>query len=302
MKTSKIDEMDQKTLNIFENLKGQVNATFKHSHECSFKTRETYQERMEVFCKFMALEYRKQNINKISNDHLTHYVQYLQEKGLSTSYVTTSMSAIRYFYKKAVGDRFKIKSNKSLGVDARTKNERIGKDRAISDEDYLKLLENAKKEGNKENEFAFKLGMTLGLRIHELFKINKSQIKEALKNGEIKIKGKGGFIRSVPIGENEKLLLKEVISSLKSDNNRIFVNKGKKTHIKIKALEAYVRNSKENKAHGYTYHSLRHSYAQKLYKILIIQGFSDFEARMTVSRRLGHNRLEVSDIYLSAVE
>lgn len=302
MKTTKIEDMSQTEFNIYENLKGQVNATFKHSHECAFKTRETYQERMEVFCKFMALEYRKQNICKISNDHLTHYVQFLQDKGLSTSYVTTSMSAIRYFYKKAVGEKFKIKSNKALGVNSRTKDERIGKDRAIKDEEFNDLLEKIRGEGKKEYEYAIKIGRTLGLRVHEFYKMRKSQIREAINNGEIKVKGKGGFIRAIPLGSIEISLLKEVLKDCKSDNDRIFVQKNEKTHIKIKNLEDFIRNCRNEVGQTYTFHSLRHAYAQNLYKSLLKQGLSDYEARMIVSRRLGHNRLEISEIYLTGIE
>jgi len=53
-------------------------------------------------------------------------------------------------------------------------------------------------------------------------------------------------------------------------------------------------NGKEN----YTFHSIRHYYAQDLYKYLRSNGMTDFEARMIVANRLGHNRVEVSSIYL----
>ncbi len=298
MKTTNIEDMDQKTVNIFVNLKGQVNAVFKNCHECSFKTRETYQERVEVFAKFLAIEYRKQNIQKISNEHLTHYVEYLQDKDLSSSYITTSMSAIRYFYKKAVGEKFKIKSNKALGVNSRTKEERIGRDRAISDQDYAELLAKTRSDELKEYEYGVKLGMILGLRIHEFYRIRVSQIKEAIKSDKIKIKGKGGFVRTNPIGAEAKALLIEVLKDNASDNDRIFVMKNEKTHKKIKTLEDYIRNTRDELGKEYTYHSLRHRYAQKLYTELKSQGVSEYEARMIVSRRLGHNRVDITSTYL----
>ncbi len=302
MKTHKLAEMTQSELNIFNNLKVQINSVFKHSHECSFKTRDTYQERVEVFAKFLATEYRKQNIEKISNDHLAKYVEYLQESGLSTSYVTTSLSAIRYFYKKSVGGKLIIKSNKALGVNARSHMERIGRDRSISDSDYGALLSEALKSGNKEYEYALKVGLTLGLRIHEFYKMRKSQIREALKTGEISVKGKGGLVRTLPINLEKRALLIEILSEVSSDNDRLFVNKQEKTHLKIKALEAYIRESRKGTGKQYVYHSLRHSYAQKTHKRLIGQGLTDLEARTIVTKRLGHNRVCVSDTYLEAFE
>ncbi len=298
MKTTNIEDMDQKTVNIFENLKGQVKAVFKNSHECSFKTRETYKERMDVFAKFLAVEYRKQNIKKISNEHLTHYAKYLQEVGLSTSYVTTSMSAIRYFYKKAVGEQFKIKSNKDLGVTSRTKEERIGKDKAIRDEDYVELLEKTKESGIKEYEYGLKVGTILGLRISEFYKLRVSQVKKAIKTGTIEIKGKGGFVRSNPVGAEGKVLLKDILMDNASDNDRIFVMKYEKTHKKIKSFQDYLEKTSTELKKEYTYHSLRHRYAQKMYAVLMNQGLSDYESRMIVSRRLGHDRVDITSTYL----
>lgn len=302
MKTHKLTEMSQSELNIYNNLKTQIDSVFKHSHESSYKTRDTYHERMDVFAKFLAIEYRKQNIKKISNDHILKYVNYLQERGLSTSYVTTSLSAIRYFYSKTVGPKFIIKSNKALGANARTQEERIGPDRSISTLDYEALLAKTINDGNKEYEYALKAGLTLGLRIHEFYKLRKSQIRDALKTGEIKVKGKGGLIRALPISLLERALLSEILNEIESNNDRLFVKKHEKTHCKIKVLEGYIRQSREGTDKKYVYHSLRHAYAQKLHIILTGQGLSDLEARIIVSNRLGHDRVCITDIYLEAYE
>lgn len=302
MKTYNKNELDQKEVNIAENLQRQINSVFKHSHECSILTRKTYHERMDVFAKFLAVEYRKQNINKIKNVHIAEYVRYLQENGVSTSYVTTSLAAIRYFYRKSLGDKFIIKSNKELEVRARSQNERIGRDRSISDADYDKLLSETIKIGQKEYEYALKVGLTFGLRVHEFYKMRKSQIKKSLKTGELMVKGKGGLIRSLPINQDQRALLVEILSEVKSDNDRLFVQENEKTHTKIKSLEKYIRDSREGTDKHYVYHSLRHSFAQKLHKRFLSQGFSEYEARVVVSKRLGHNRVCVSDIYLEAYE
>lgn len=302
MKTHKITEMTQSELNIFNNLKVQIDSVFKNSHECSIKTRYTYHERMDVFAKFLAIEYRKQNIKKISNDHIMNYVKYLQERGMSTSYVTTSLSAIRYFYTKSVGPKFIIKSNRALEVNSRTQKERTGPDRSISDSDYTALLKATINIGNKEYEYALKVGLTLGLRIHEFYKMRTSQIREALKTGEIIVKGKGGLVRTLPITNEERALLGDILNEVKSDNDRLFVKKNEKTHRKMRALEEYIRESRKGTDKRYVYHSLRHSYAQKLHSRLTSQGLSDLEARTIVSTRLGHGRVCISDIYLEPFE
>lgn len=302
MKTFIKNELDQKEANIIENLQRQVDSVFKHSHECSILTRRTYNERMDVFAKFLAVEYRKQNINKITNNHIAHYVRYLQDRGLSTSYVTTSLSAIRYFYGKSLGGRFIIKSNRAFEVNARSLNERIGKDRSISVSDYESLLARTIEFAPKEYEYALKCGLSFGLRIHEFFKMRRSEIKSALKTGNLMVKGKGGLVRVLPINQKQRVLLVEILNEVKSDNDRLFVKSDEKTHQKIKALEKYIRDSRDGTDKHYVYHSLRHCYAQNLHKKLINQGLSDYESRKLVSNRLGHNRVCVSDIYLEAYE
>ncbi len=90
-------DVDEKTNNIYRNLCSQIDKVFKHTRQGSIKTRYRYQDGMEHFAKFMAETYRKQNLNKIQDKHLQAYVEQMQELGYSKSYVTTNLSAIRYF-------------------------------------------------------------------------------------------------------------------------------------------------------------------------------------------------------------
>lgn len=288
--------MSDKEINIYNNLKMQVNSVFKHSHECSYKTRDRYKDAMYSFSKFLAIEYRKQNITKIKNEHIQEYVLHMQKEGYSTSYVTTNLSAIRYFYDKISKGKFIIKSNRELGVNARIQNERIGPDRSIAKDELTNLLERAKDIGRKDFVLVIKICEKFGLRIHEVYSLRHSQIKEGLKTGDLKVKGKGGLIRHIPIDDN-KILLNEVDAYKKTGTDRIFVSKEEKTHLKIKEMQEFVNTTRRNKE-GYTFHSIRHYYAQNLYKDLRNKAMTDYEARMIVANRLGHNRVEVSSIYL----
>lgn len=282
--------------NIYRNLKLQVNAVFRHSHECSYKTRERYKDAMLSFSKFLAIEYRKQNVTKIKNEHIQKYVLHMQKEGYSTSYVTTNLSAIRYFYDKISKGKFIIKSNRELGVDARKHDERIGPDRSISKIELNNLLVKATEIDRKDFVFAIKICENFGLRIHEVYSMRHSQIRDALKSETLKVKGKGGLIRYIPIKDN-KILLNEIDAYKRTGTDRIFVSKDEKTHLKIKEMQEFV-NSSRKKNENYTFHSIRHYYAQDLYKYLRSNGMTDFEARMIVANRLGHNRVEVSSIYL----
>jgi integrase len=51
-----------------------------------------------------------------------------------------------------------------------------------------------------------------------------------------------------------------------------------------------------------TFHGLRHTYAAEKYRQLIADGFSELDAHLTVSRLLGHERADVTNIYLASVK
>ena len=51
-----------------------------------------------------------------------------------------------------------------------------------------------------------------------------------------------------------------------------------------------------------TFHGLRHTYAAEKYTALVSGGMMPLDAHFTVSRLLGHERPDVTDIYLASVK
>lgn len=102
--------------------------------------------------KFLAETFKKQNLNKIENKHLQAYVEQMQESGYSKSYITTNLSAIRYFIDIKGGDSKRLSTNKELGVEHRTRDDRIGSNKAWSENEVQKFIEYAEK--NKEVRYA----------------------------------------------------------------------------------------------------------------------------------------------------
>lgn len=51
-----------------------------------------------------------------------------------------------------------------------------------------------------------------------------------------------------------------------------------------------------------TFHGLRHTYAAEKYTQLIQNGTSALDAHFEVSRLLGHERADVTDIYLASIK
>ena len=51
-----------------------------------------------------------------------------------------------------------------------------------------------------------------------------------------------------------------------------------------------------------TFHGLRHTYAAEKYRQLITDGISELDAHLIVSKLLGHERADVTNIYISSVK
>ena len=51
-----------------------------------------------------------------------------------------------------------------------------------------------------------------------------------------------------------------------------------------------------------TFHGLRHSFAAEKYQALVDGGMSKLDAHFEVSHLLGHERADVTDIYLASLE
>lgn len=140
-------DMDKKTENIYRNLCMQIEKVFRHTRQGSIKTRYRYQDSVKYFAKFLAENFRKQNMNKIKAKHLQIYVEQMQEWDYSKSYVATNLSAIRYFNDINGGDSSRLPSNKELNVDSRTKEDRIGTNKAWRLEEVQHFIEFAENVG-----------------------------------------------------------------------------------------------------------------------------------------------------------
>ena len=224
----------------------------------------------------------------------------MQESGYSKSYVTTNLSAIRYFIDLKGGDSRRLSTNKELGVEHRTKEDRIGSNKAWSEAEVNKFIEYAEK--NKEIRYAdmVKLAYSQGLRIHEVARLDKSQLVKSLQEEILIVKGKGGLLRKIPLHNRE--LVQKLCDNTKN-GEKVFINKNEKTHKVINNLQVFIYNhnkefsNKEDR--NLTFHGLRHAYAQNRYQYFINKGVDDYNARLKVSKELGHFRVEITDIYLN---
>lgn len=296
-------ELDSKTQNIYENLSMQIEKTFRHCREGSIETRHRYESGVEHFAKYLAEVYHKQNMNKISAKHLEGYVEQMKEWQYSKSYISTNLSAIRYFIDKNGGDSSRLPTNRELGADARTKEDRVGQDRAWSDNEVVRFVEYTRDVGHSRYADMVVLARSHGLRIHEVTRLDKSDLKRALDELKLTVKGKGGLIRSIPVSDYK--LIEKLYNEAES-GKKIFVRDDEKTHEVISKIQSFIYNNQDkfrdeisNNATNRTFHGLRHAYAKEKYKHFISKGFDDKNAKLKVAHLLGHFRPEITETYLS---
>lgn len=295
-------EKGSKSENIYKNLEKQIEKTFKHCRQGSKKTRFRYKDGTKHIAKFLAVAYQKQSLNNISNQALEEYVQQAQEIGYSKGYISTNLSAIRFFVNQ-IKDSSYIKSNKELGVESRTQEDRIGPNRAWTRTQVEEMYRLAINNNYSRVADVVRLAYTHGLRLHEITRLDRATLLKALRKNELTIKGKGGLIRQVPLrNEAARKHIRELADKTPLNSYKVFVLKNEKTHEVMKEAQNFIQNYRdkviEPGGHNITLHGLRHTYAQERYLELTEAGKGEYDAKLQISRELGHFRAEVTDIYL----
>lgn len=143
-----------------------------------------------------------------------------------------------------------------------------------------------------------------GFRIHEVIRLERVDLQRALKDGFIRIKGKGGLIRRVPV--HNRGHLEKLVNNTPVRQAKIFVLEEEKGHQVIQRVQQFIIKHRDviqvedNTDRGkLTFHGLRYFYSQNRYKQLRHEGLSDMKARKKVSLELGHFRVYITNVYLN---
>jgi len=287
---------------IYNNLLAQLDRLFRHNRQGSYKTRQRYLEAMKRFCRFLAEYYRSEKLANIGAKHIDSYASYMKAKGLSASTIKTDLAAIRFWHDQIPSAKNKLPANMSLGLERRT----FGRtDRTWSNAEFNKMIGICWKYDREDYAAILCLARYAALRIHECFRIDTAAANNAVKTMNIVIKGKNGKIRTVPIQETIRIELEKILA-VTERGHKLFVPDNSQTDIVIKNLQKFIRDHRDevrdpDSTRPMTFHGLRHTCAAEWYKSLIAKGYTDSQARSQVSRWLGHEREEVTRIYLASV-
>ena len=89
--------------------------------------------------------------------------------------------------------------------------------------------------------------------------------------------------------------------------SKLLVPDGVPTDKAINQLQQFILRNREavqdpNSNRPLTFHGLRHTYAAEKYRQITADGISELDAHLTVSKLLGHERAEVTNIYLASIK
>ena len=290
---------------IYLALVSQLDRLARHSRQGSFRTKERYYEACKRFCAYLADAYHLQKLENISGKHLVSYVLYLQESGKTASTIKTDLAAIRFFHDKMSKPKYRLPDNHELAVELERR--RFGGvDRTWSMTEFNWMLGKALAEDRYDFILALYLGRYAGLRIHECFRIDTAIAEQALRENAITVKGKGGKIRTVPINEQIAIAMRRQLERTER-GHKLLVPDGMPTDRAIHMLQLFIIKHREeirdaSSDHPLTFHGLRHLFAAEKYQELVASGMSALDAHFAVSRLLGHERADVTNIYLASVK
>ncbi len=257
----------------------------------SKNTISSYSSDLKQLAKWLAI--KGIDIKSCSEIDLNSYLAEKIDQGILASSINRSLSSIKGFFGWLVHNNI-IKLNPSELIES----PKIGRKLPVnlSEQDVEKILNapDCKTPQGKRDRTIIELLYATGLRISELTSLKLNQVD--MTRGIIRVIGKGGKERIIPVGETALSWLKSYIDLVRNqlvmndDNLFIFLsNKGKQISRKVcwSLIVAYSKKSLENKI--ISPHSLRHAFATHL-----LNHGADLRS---VQMLLGHSSLSTTQIY-----
>ena len=254
----------------------------------------SYKRDLAKYHAFIENRQRIDNIANVSQRNLRAYVRYLNAENISPNSIKRAISCIRNYHQFLVSEG-KMDNNPALQIDTPKVARKLPN--VLSVEEIDKILHFIPKKAPmaKRDIAIFEMMYSCGLRVTELCNFKMSNI---LWDSEmVRVDGKGGRQRFVPIGPIARTNLKNYISKerpalIKKNPNipELFLsrNGNKLTRmmiwILIKKWTSTAEITKEVSPH-----TLRHSFATHL-----LEGGADLRS---VQEMLGHADISTTQIY-----
>jgi site-specific recombinase XerD len=230
---------------------------------------------------------------KLGHRDLRRYAASLSDRGLSKAAVARKLAAIRSFY-DALLRNGELAANPADLVATPKKDRKLP--RVLTREEMQTLLDQipARTPLEMRDRAMLELAYSCGLRAEEV--INLDLDSPDFDGERLRIEGKGGKTRLVPMGEPAQAALRRYLERGRhallgaGAENALLVSKsGRRLHPSDvrRRLQRWVREAAI--AGGVSPHALRHSFATHL-----LEGGADLR---TIQELLGHSSLSTTQVY-----
>jgi len=251
----------------------------------------SYGSDLKIFSKY--LEKHKIKITEVNHDQIVDYImqrKFDKNRPLKERSIFRLIESLRQFYKFLVMEE-KIKIDPTINI--RLPKIPVRLPHILSIDEIAKLLNSIPEDNERGLRYKamFELLYATGLRVSELINLNLEDID--LDVGYLRVIGKGGKERIVPIGKRAIYLVKKYLEfRLKKypTARNLFVSKLNRKLSRVEfweQLKKYARNAGILKP--ISPHTIRHAFATHL-----LAGGADLR---TLQEMLGHSSISTTQIY-----
>jgi site-specific recombinase XerD len=225
---------------------------------------------------------------ELTHRELRHFAGVVSERGATKSTVARKLAAIRTFYRQLL-ERGEIEANPAELVSSPKKDSYLPK--VLRPDEVADLLDRipATTPLDLRDRALLELAYAAGLRAEELVNLDLDSLDPDAE--EVRVEGKGGRTRVVPVGEHAWRALDRYLgrgrSALDSGESRaLFISK---TGRRLSTSDVRRRLRLQARMAGVSPHTLRHSFATHL-----LEGGADLR---TIQELLGHSSISTTQTY-----
>jgi integrase/recombinase XerD len=255
---------------------------------------EAYEHDVEKFRQYLDLSAIPAAPVQVTADHITGFLQYIGELGLSAYSQARMLSGLKAFYRYLLLENL-IQHDPSYLVEGPRLGRKLPDVLTVTEiDDLLSVIDLSTPEGMR-NRAMLEVLYGSGLRVSELVDLKLTNVYADL--GFLRVTGKGNKERLVPIGPDALKHLAQYVDHVrchvpvkKNHENYVFLNRRGQglsrvmVFLIIKDLAA-----KAGIAKNVSPHTFRHSFATHL-----VEGGADLRA---VQEMLGHESITTTEIY-----
>jgi hypothetical protein len=280
----------------------QLKQLCRHNREGSFGTQVRRERELTLMANQLhELGYRGMNSHSLKPKHVEALVKHWLNTNVAVGTIKNRMAAFRWWARKVDRQNVVARSNDHYGIPNR---------RFVTDESKAKSVSTTDLDKVRDSyvRLSLELQQAFGLRREEAIKLMPGY---ADRGDRLVLKPtwtKGGRARTVPIRTDEQREVLNRAHQLAGKGSLIIANRNYRQQLRI--YEGHTIRAGLSRLHG-----LRHAYAQRRYEELTgwkcpaaggplsrsltpQQRELDQEARLTISRELGHDRTGILKTYI----